>query len=239
MRSLKVKRTVMSGMAAVLLTSLVPSTATAGDTGPASDDEVIVTAPTRPNLFGTVAIPGPQGRWADKWHKVMSDTRSNGALAALIAPARDLDRLEQLRYLQAQVDRRVGWRSDTTQYGARTYWASAAETLSSGVGDDDDRAILKFQALRELGYPRNDFYLMMGRDRVRGDYVMLVAKARGRWWLLEEQGDTPVPAEQRTGFEPAASFGAGRAWVHGRLRNYSIAGGARVHTAAAVATATP
>ncbi|GAA4031602.1 hypothetical protein GCM10022281_08950 [Sphingomonas rosea] len=201
----------------VLVSLAVPVSADVAASASAPDAEsVTVTAPTRPNLFGTVAIPGPQGRWADKWRKVMGDLAGDRALAALVAPARSMGRLEQLRYLQAQVDHRVGWRSDATQYGARSYWASSSETLASGRGDDDDRAILKFQALRELGYPRNDYYLMMGRDRVRGDYVMLVAKAEGRWWLLEEQGDQPVLAERRSGFEPAASFGAGRAWIHGR-----------------------
>jgi predicted transglutaminase-like cysteine proteinase len=180
--------------------------------------EVVVTAQTRPNLFGTVALPGPQGRWADKWHKVMNDDRGAATLNALVTPARGMSRLEQLRFLQAEVDRRISWRSDATQYSARTYWASASETLATGLGDDDDRAILKFQALRALGFPRGDYYLVMGRDRVRGDYVMLAARAEGRWWLLEEQGEAPVLADVRTGFDPAASFGAGKAWIHGRPR---------------------
>lgn len=221
-------------LAAALLTPSSPATAlTQGDQ---SGEDLVVTAPSRPNLFGTIAIPGPQGRWADKWQKIMGDSRSDAALAGLIAPARGQSRLAQLRFLQAAVDQRIDWRSDTTQYGARTYWASAAETLATGRGDDDDRAILKFQALKSLGYPRGDFYLMMGRDRVRGDYVMLAAKAEGRWWLLEEQGSVPVPAERRTGFEPAASFGAGKAWIHGRPRSLAIAGSARVAAAASPAT---
>lgn len=210
--------------------------ALASSAGDGGDDELVVTAPSRPNLFGTIAIPGPQGRWADKWQKIMGDSRSHSALSGLVAPARGQPRLEQLRILQAAVDQRIGWRSDTTQYGARTYWASAAETLATGLGDDDDRAILKFQALKALGYPRSDFYLVMGRDRVRGDYVMLAAKADGRWWLLEEQGAFPVPAERRTGFEPAASFGAGKAWIHGRPRSLAATRSARVAAAASPAT---
>lgn len=180
--------------------------------------DVVVTAQVRPNLFGTVAIPGPAGRWGDKWHRIRTDEGSDPSLKALVAPARGLARLAQLRHVQAAVDRRIGWRSDGTQYGARIYWASASETLASGLGDDDDRAILKYQALRALGFPAQDYYLMMGRDRVRGDYVMLVARADGRWWLLEEQGDVPVPAEGRQGFEPMASFGASRTFIHGRPR---------------------
>jgi predicted transglutaminase-like cysteine proteinase len=201
-----------------LVLALLPAGEAGAVASPANAEDVVVTAVSPPNLFGTVAIPGPQGRWADKWHKVTNDTRDSAAVSGLISPARGLLRVEQLRFLQAEVDRRVSWRSDTTQYGARTYWASGAETLATGLGDDDDRAILKFQALRALGYPRGDYFLIMGRDRIRGDYVMLAARADGRWWLLEEQGSLPVAADLRTGFEPAASFGAGRTFIHGRPR---------------------
>lgn len=196
----------------------------------AAPEEVVVTAQVRPNLFGTVAIPGPAGRWGDKWNKIAADPSTDDELGRFVAPARGLGRLAQLGFIQAAVDRRIGWRSDGTQYGARTYWANAAETLASGLGDDDDRAILKYQALRALGYPRSDFYLVMGRDRVRGDYVMLAARAGGRWWLLEEQGDQPVAADARVGFDPVASFGAGRTFIHGRPRR---------QLAATVATVAP
>lgn len=184
----------------------------------ASGEEAVVTAPVRPNLFGTVVIPGPLGRWAGPLQRVMTEPGTHPVLAGFIAPARGLSRTGQIAYLQAAVDKRIGWRSDTTQYGARTYWATAAQTLAAGLGDDDDRAILKYQALRALGVPASEVYLMMGRDRTRGDYMLVAVRASGRWWLLEEQGDRPVAADSRTGFEPAASFGAGRAWIHGRPR---------------------
>ncbi len=204
-----------SALAATFLLS--PTAARASD---ANDEpaDLVVTAQPRPNLFGTIALPGPVGRWSASWRKVSTEAPACPALSALIAPASGRDRLSQLQYVQAAVDARIGWRSDSTQYGARTYWASASETLSSGLGDDDDRAILKYQALRALGYPRGDLYLMLGRDAVRGEIVMLVARAAGRWWLLEEQGDRVVPAERRAGFEPMASFGAGQTFVHGRPR---------------------
>ena len=186
----------------------------------AAPAEILVTAQVRPNLFGTVAIPGPAGRWSEKWHKIAADPSQDEELSRFVAPARGLDRLAQLSFVQAAVDRRIAWRSDGTQYGARTYWASASETLASGFGDDDDHAILKYQALAALGFPRSDYYLVMGRDRVRGDYVMLAARANGSWWLLEEQGNSPVAAASRAGFEPVASFGAGRTFVHGRPRRH-------------------
>ena len=217
------KRTVAFGghfglLAAFAATFLIGTSAAAATDGTNHPSDLVVTAQVRPDLFGTIALPGPVGRWSAAWRKVSAEAGVSPALAAMIAPASGRDRLSQLQFVQAAVDARIGWRSDGTQYGARTYWANASETLSSGLGDDDDHAILKYQALRALGYPRGDVYLMMGRDSVRGEMVMLVARAAGRWWLLEEQGDRAIPAERRAGFEPMASFGAGQTFVHGRPR---------------------
>lgn len=188
--------------------------------------ELRVTVHARPDFFGTIALPGPSGRWSEAWARILAEPTGTAALQSLVAPVRAAPRLEQLRFVQREVDRRISWRSDGTQYGRRTHWATAAETLASGRGDDDDRAILKFQALRALGVGAGDVYLVMGRDTLRGEYVLVAARAGRRWWLLEEQGDALLPAEQRSGFQPFASFGAGRAWVHGRARVASAATGA-------------
>ena len=61
-------------------------------------------------------------------------------------------------------------------------------------------------------------YLVLGRDHVRGPYTMLAARANGRFWLLEDRGDTLIPADRRTGFTPMVSFGDNKAWLHGKLR---------------------
>jgi len=51
-----------------------PAPAVGASMPESAGDELIVTAGTRPNLFGTVAIPGPQGRWADV-HRGLSPIR--------------------------------------------------------------------------------------------------------------------------------------------------------------------
>ena len=189
--------------------------------GPAAASDAptaTVTARTTPNLFGTVALPTRAGRWAEKWARVVSDGSVPAALRAMIQPAQGLARIQQLSLIQAQVDRRIGWRSDGTTYGKRDYWATAGETLAQGFGDDEDRAILKFQALRALGWRAQDLYLVLGHDHVRGPYTMLAARANGRFWLLEDRGNALVPADRRTGFAPMMSFGDNRAWLHGKLR---------------------
>jgi predicted transglutaminase-like cysteine proteinase len=181
------------------------------------ESAVTITARSKPDLFGTVALPVSGGRWADKFNKVAAASRVPAVLAEFIAPARYLPRWEQMRFVQAGVDRRIGWRSDGTQYGVRTYWADAQETLGCGFGDDNDRAILKYQALRALGVPSSDLFLMIGRDAVRGgDYTLLAVRSGGRTFLLEERGSEPVAIESRAGFNPQISFSGTQAWIHGR-----------------------
>lgn len=186
--------------------------------GAADAPTVTVTARVSPNLFGTVALPTRAGRYAQRWAKVASDSHVPPLLREIIGPAQGLTRMQQLAAIQASVDRRIGWRSDGTAYGERDYWATAGETLAQGFGDDEDRAILKFQALRALGWKAQDIYLVVGQDHVRGAYTVLAARANGRFWLLEDRGETLVAADRRTGFTPMLSFGDNRAWLHGKLR---------------------
>jgi predicted transglutaminase-like cysteine proteinase len=203
---------IAAGMAPAPVLAATPLGAAAPDAA-----AVTVTARSRPDLFGTVALPVSGGRWADKFNKVASASGVPAVLAEFIAPARNLPRWQQMRFVQAGVDHRIGWRSDGTQYGVRTYWADAQETLGCGFGDDNDRAILKYQALRALGVPSADMFLMIGRDAVRGgDYTLLAVRSGGRTFLLEERGSEPVAIEQRTGFSPQISFSGRQAWIHGR-----------------------
>jgi len=105
--------------------------------------------------------------------------------------------------------------SDTTEWGQHDYWASAAETLSHGAGDMEDRAILKMQALRTLGIPQRDLYLTLGRDKVGGPLAVLIVRCAGRYYVLDDLGGAPIPAERRQGFEPMLTLGFGGSWIHG------------------------
>lgn len=203
-----------ASMLAALFAAATPTAAPV----PPGEQQVTVTATTRPNLFGTVVLPAGGGLWAEKWQKISTDPQLPRALMDIVRPAQGLTRIQQLAVVQAEVDQRIGWRSDGTAYGERDYWATAAETLHQGHGDDEDRAILKYQALRALGWKPQEFYLVYGKDAVRGNYTLLAARANGRFWLLEDRGDQIVAADRRTGFAPMVSFGDGRAWIHGKLR---------------------
>jgi predicted transglutaminase-like cysteine proteinase len=181
--------------------------------------DIVVTAnapPVKPDLFGTVALPARISRYADGWFQSRRDASSHPALQRLIAPARALSRDAQVAYVQEAVHAHIRWRSDATEWSAHDYWASASETLDRGAGDMEDRAILKLQALKALGFPGRDLYITMGRDKVGGPITVLLARVGKSFFVLDDTGGKPVPSELRTGFEPAMTFGANRSWLHGR-----------------------
>ena len=174
--------------------------------------------PAAPNLFGTVALPVKADRYSAGWRRASLDASHLPSMQRLVAPARGLSRDQQIGYVQAAVTRRIRWISDATEWGLHDYWASAGETLQHGAGDMEDRAIVKMQALRSLGFAPRDLYLTMGKDKVGGPITVLVVRLGGRFYIIDDLGGAPIAAELRQGFEPMVTLGHNASWIHGRRR---------------------
>jgi predicted transglutaminase-like cysteine proteinase len=186
---------------------------------PLAEQAIIVTAkapPVAPSLFGTVALPVRADRYSAGWRRAALDASYLPSMQRLIAPARGLGRAQQLAYVQGAVTRRIRWISDATEWGQHDYWASAAETLQHGAGDMEDRAIVKMQALKSLGFAPRDLYLTMGRDKVGGPITVLLVRLSGRFQIIDDLGGAPVAADLREGFEPMVTLGHNASWIHGR-----------------------
>lgn len=189
---------------------------------PASYQNAIIVraAPIAPNLFGTVTLPIKPERYYEDWERARRSDMDDPRMRALIAPAQGLNALQKIDYVQSAVNKRIHWMSDATQWGYQDYWASAAETLKTGFGDEDDRAIVKMQALRALGFPDRDVYLTLGRDSVEGPIIVLLARVGGRVYVLDDTGGAPYLTESRPEFQPTLTFGYGAFWIHGhRMAN--------------------
>ena len=206
-----------AGLAGCLV--ILSGGARAADSADYSQRPIIVSSSTvpvtAPNMSGTLTIPIRAERYLDGWERARRDDSDDPRMQALIAPARGLNREQQLSYIQAAVFQRIRWRSDATQWGLHDYWASAAETLAHGYGDEEDRAIVKMQALRALGVSSRDLYLTMGRDRVDGPITVLIVRLGGSYYLLPDTGGAPFTSERRPEFTPMLTFGYGGSWIHG------------------------
>jgi predicted transglutaminase-like cysteine proteinase len=220
-----------AGLAGCL--ALLSGVARAAESADLSQRPIIISRvvqPLAPALFGTVTLPIRPSRYLDEWERARRDASGVPQMQALIAPARGLAPDQQVYYVQTAVHRAIRWRSDATEWGLHDYWASAKETLEHGVGDMEDRAIVKMQALRTLGFPSRDLYLTMGRDKVGGPITVLLARVNNRFYVLDDLGGAPIAADRRQGFEPMITLGQNASWIHGHraaARGAGTAAGSR------------
>jgi predicted transglutaminase-like cysteine proteinase len=204
-------------MPLIAVTAQLPGAASAADLParvlPGSAISTVIASP--PSILGTSAIPIRAERFEDSLRRAHEDASASPALQRLIAPARRLPPPQQLAFVQHAVSTGIQWASDTTQWGQHDYWASAAQTLARGAGDMEDRAIVKMQALRALGFNSGDLFLTLARDRVAGAETVLTVRLGGRYYVLDDSGGTPYLAEERRAeFQPLISFGWNQTWVH-------------------------
>jgi predicted transglutaminase-like cysteine proteinase len=170
-----------------------------------------------PDMLGTRAIMIRADRFSDSLKRAREDASNSPVLQRLIAPARTLPPLQKMGFIQAAVTKSVHWVSDATEWGQHDYWASAAQTLAHGAGDAKNRAIVKLQALRALGFNNSDLFLTLARDRVGGPITVLTVRNGGRYYVMDDTGGRPFAVEERRlEFQPLMSFGMYGAWVHTR-----------------------
>src|SRR3954454_12111063 len=119
--------------------------AAAGSSAAISPPTSFVGDSAGPNILGTIPQPIRADRFAAVAHHAFADASGSPLMQRLIAPARTLNHLDQLAFIQSRVTTNIRWVSDTTEWGQHDYWASAEETLTHGAGDMEDRAIVKMQ----------------------------------------------------------------------------------------------
>jgi len=187
-------------------------------------------APVSPNVFGTVALNAGMTAYDVRWRRVSGADQSDTRIAEIAGACAGLGTLQKLALVHSEVNRRVTWRADLDGYGIADYWANAGETLTKGVGDSEDIAVVKIQALKAAGFSPRDLYLSVGRDSKRGADALLMVRAEGKFYVLDDRVDRPLTPEEHAKFVPIITLGGnGQTWLHGR----SIAAGGpqRIRTA--------
>ena len=169
----------------------------------------------RPDVFGSVALRVAHTPLDGKWHAV--ENSSVGASAARFAGAlRGQDPLKRLEAVNWYINRRVRFVDDSRQFGRADVWSTAADTLRRGRGDCEDYAIAKMQMLRRAGIAERDLYLVIVKDLVRrADHAVLVARADGRMYVLDNGTDEVLDSESVSDYRPVLSFSAAGEWTHG------------------------
>lgn len=200
------------------------SPAAAGTPATQPQGTIYVTGNTGPMMLGTSTVSIRAARFNGSWANAMQDATHNPLLLQMIAPARGMAPVQQMQFVQSRVHNAIRWMSDATLWGQHDYWASANQTLQQGAGDMEDRATVKMQALRSLGFSPNDLWLTLARDVVGGPITVLTVRLAGRYYILDDNGGAPFLVEsRRKEFQPILSFGSNGAWVHTRAAGMIVA----------------
>lgn len=211
-------------LAAGVLCALSPAVAAETSEGMPPQRPIYVTGAGGPNMLGTATVSIRAARFGNSWANAVQDASRNPILVQIVAPARGMAPLQQLAFVQARVHSNIRWMSDATQWGQHDYWASANQTLSTGAGDMEDRAIVKMHALRALGFNSNDLWLTLARDVVGGPITVLTVRVGGRYYILDDTGGAPFLADnRRKELQPILSFGWAGSWVHTRSAGVQFA----------------
>ena len=169
----------------------------------------------RPDVFGTVALKVDHTPLDARWRAVERQ-KLTGAPARFAVTLRHAGAVEQLRLVNRFVNARVHYVDDQRRFGRADVWSAANDTLRSGRGDCEDYAIAKLQILRAAGFPQRDLYLTIVHDLVRrADHAVLVARADGHLFVLDDGTDEVLDSESISDYRPVLSFASYGEWTHG------------------------
>jgi len=107
---------------------------------------------------------------------------------AIVAAGRLRDGRARIGEINRAVNLAIRPVSDERRFGVADQWSSPLETISDGVGDCEDYAILKLLALKEAGFANDDLKLLIVHDAAtRSDHALAAARLDGRWLLLDNR----------------------------------------------------
>jgi predicted transglutaminase-like cysteine proteinase len=169
----------------------------------------------RPDLFGTVALRVNHTPLDAKW-QAANRTGVGAEAARFVDRLKSESPFERLEAINWYVNRRVRFVDDSRQFGRPDVWSAASDTLRRRRGDCEDYAIAKLQMLRRAGLSGRDLYLVIVKDLVRrSDHAVLVARAAGHMYVLDNGTDEVLDSETISDYRPILSFSAAGEWTHG------------------------
>ena len=169
----------------------------------------------RPDVFGTVALRIGHTPLDARWHNV-EHAPVTGAAATFAASQRGKDSVERLEAVNWYVNKRVHFVDDSVRWGRADVWSAANQTLNAGKGDCEDYAIAKLAMLRRAGVADKDLYLVILKDTVRrADHAVLVVRAAGHMYLLDNGTDEVLDTETVHDYRPIFTFASNATFTHG------------------------
>ena len=176
----------------------------------------------RPDVFGSVALRVARTPLDGKW-KSVEHSGVDGPAASFAESQRGKNAVAKLEAVDWYVNKRVRFVDDRVQWGKADVWSPASVTLKTGRGDCEDYAIAKMAMLRRAGFADRDLYVVVLKDLVRrADHAVLVARAGGHMYVLDNGTDQLLDSETVPDYRPILTFASTGTWTHGYRMNAPV-----------------
>lgn len=131
----------------------------------------------------------------------------------IMKQARGQERMEQLKMVNSFFNK-WPYRLDQDAYGVSDWWATPQEFLKIS-GDCEDYAIIKYFALRELGFSQDDLRIVVVKDRIRGiAHAVLAVFTHGDAYILNNVSDAIFTHDKYRHYTPQYSLNEEHRWSH-------------------------
>lgn len=182
------------------------------------------------NLFGSLEFRSRSNTFPEWLHVITSVSADNDAYymydtqtevcsvtdqrwQMVLKQSLSQDGLEQLKTVNSFFNR-WPYRPDIDAYGVSDYWASPDEFLMFS-GDCEDYSIVKYYALRELGYTPDDLRIVLLKDKIRNvSHAVLTVKLNGEIYVLDNLSNLVLSHLNYEQYVPRSSVNECYQWAH-------------------------
>jgi predicted transglutaminase-like cysteine proteinase len=162
-------------------------------------------------LFGEMSLPVLSGDVVDNWRLLRTEIDDEAAVLdrcrvqqecsmaaraflGIVAQGREVDGMARLGVINRAVNMAIVPTSDMKQWGVADHWSPPLETLTTGRGDCEDYAIVKYVALIDAGVPKQDVKLVIVHNRFPDEeHAVLAARVGDRWFILDNRSLVLAP----------------------------------------------
>lgn len=192
---------------------------------------------TTGRVLGALSFRGPLSA-LPQWKRVVSEAPQELALLgnctagvqgcpdaaitwqALLEQGHDVSERKQLQKVNARLNR-WPYRMDPEAYGVFDYWATPLEFLRQS-GDCEDFCIVKYYALREMGFAAERLRIVVVRDTIRNvTHAVLRVQLADKAVILDNLSDLVVSQDKYGHYHPQYSVNEHYRWAHVIPRQHS------------------
>jgi predicted transglutaminase-like cysteine proteinase len=212
----------------VILATALFAAAAYGQSSPTDPAAHSHAKPALVRLFGTIEYRSDL-KALPQWLRVLSVTgrQVNGYISCktgacsptaeswqqVIRLAGNKSPMEQLKTVNAFFNQ-WPYRLDSEAYETSDYWASPDEFLKRS-GDCEDYSIVKYFALKQIGFKAEQMRIVVVRDRIRNvGHAVLAVYLNETAYILDNLSDLVLPHNRYGHYTPQYSVNGTSRWAH-------------------------